>query len=106
MVFVWHKEGSSWFYFSNPKVEPAATLFVPNKDHNLYPIYPESRGVTSNWIYHAIKKVLSKNILEDLVDPIPKEILDKYSLPTLKTALVWIHTPKIDDHEFAVRKRF
>lgn len=96
-------------YFSNPKVEPAADLFAPTNSHSLYPIYPESRGVTSNWIYHAIKKILPSVLspqVDTLTDPIPKEILGKYNLPTLKTALIWIHNPKKEEHAEIARKRF
>lgn len=90
--------------FSNPKIEPAADLFN-HADHTLYPIYPETKGITSNWIYHAVKKVLARITL-DVRDPIPEEILRKYNLPSLKTALVWIHTPKSGKDAEAARKRF
>ncbi len=92
--------------FSNPKIEPAPTLFNKTSPHSLYPVYPETRGITSNWIYHAVKKIMSRTLLDTLVDPIPEEFLKKYNLPTLKTALVWIHAPhKIADAQ-AARKRF
>ena len=93
-------------YFSNPKIESAPTLFEKGSEHSLYPVYPETRGVTSNWLHHKIKSVLSSKILDQVEDPIPTEILKKYSLPTLRSALVFIHTPKkIGDAE-AARKRF
>src|SRR3989344_7947302 len=92
--------------FSNPKIEPASNLFSPNASHALYPIYPESRGVTSNWIYHALKKAMSKTVFDTLIDPIPESVLQTYKLPNLKTALIWIHTPKEPQHAEAARKRF
>src|SRR3989344_1430670 len=96
-------------YFSNPKVEPASMketeLPLGNSVSKLYPIYPESRGVTSNWIYHAIKKILSRAPL-DMADPIPESVLQTYKLPNLKTALIWIHAPKQPEHAQAARKRF
>ncbi|MCR4279169.1 MAG: ATP-dependent DNA helicase RecG [Candidatus Zambryskibacteria bacterium] len=93
-------------YFSNPKIEPVPDLFSQGKAHTLYPIYPETRGLTSNWIYHALQKVMSRTVLDTLVDPIPEEILKTYKLPNLRTSLVWIHTPKkLSDAEVA-RKRF
>ncbi|MFZ2484512.1 MAG: OB-fold nucleic acid binding domain-containing protein, partial [Minisyncoccia bacterium] len=45
-------ERNGQLYFSNPKIESAPDLFTQTKTHSLYPIYPETRGVTSNWIYH------------------------------------------------------
>lgn len=93
-------------YFSNPKIEPAPTLFESGKNLILYPVYPETRGVTSNWIYHALQRVLASKLLETVEDPIPEEILKKYSLPTLKTAFHWLHTPQKKEHAEAARKRF
>ncbi len=102
-------------YLSNPKIEKVAelpqgvgdSLFGDaGAEHVLYPVYPESRGITSNWIYHAIQKVLKTGILEHLIDPIPKEILNNYHLPHLKTALIWIHAPKKAEDAMAARKRF
>lgn len=102
-------------YFSNPKIElinklPTGvgdSLFGDDgKSHTLYPVYPESRGITSNWFYHKIIDIFKNNILDALPDPIPKEILEKYNLPSLKTALIWIHTPmRLEDAQTA-RKRF
>ncbi len=71
-----------------------------------YPIYPETRGISSKWFYHGIQKIFKNGILENLIDPIPKEILSKYNLPSLKTALVWIHTPKSQNDYISARKRF
>ncbi|KND48636.1 MAG: ATP-dependent DNA helicase RecG [Parcubacteria bacterium C7867-005] len=102
-------------YFSNPKIEPVTklpigvgdSLFGEGSDvHTLYPVYPETRGVSSNWIFHKIQTIFSSKILDTIEDPIPKEIRDKYNLPTLRTALVWIHTPQKESDAEAARKRF
>lgn len=102
-------------YISNPKIEmvtkiPIGTgesLFGPGSEsHNLYPVYPESRGITSNWLYHALQRAFKSGILETLKDPIPQEILAKYNLPGLKTALIWIHAPLKESDALAARKRF
>ena len=98
------KAGS--FYFSNPKVEPAPTLFESGKNLVIYPIYPETRGVTSNWIYHTIQRILTKEFVNTIIDPIPESVLKEYSLPTLKTAFVWLHTPQKKEHADMARKRF
>ncbi len=99
-------ERNSQLYFSNPKIENAPDLFNQNLVHSLYPIYPETRGVTSNWLYHKIQNVFATKILDTLDDPIPREILDRYNLPNLRTALIWIHTPQKIEHAEAARKRF
>ena len=100
--------------FSNPKIErldkemigSGGSLFGPEDNHFLNPIYRESRGISSNWIFHTVQKIFRSGVLEKLEDPIPENILKKYNLPKLKTSLVWIHTPKkVEDSEVA-KKRF
>jgi ATP-dependent DNA helicase RecG len=107
-------EKNNNFYFSNPKIErvsqmpegTADSLFPGEDNYNLSPIYPESRGISSNWIYHGLQKIFRSNALENLEDPVPENILKKYSLPFLKTSFIWIHAPrKREDAEIA-RKRF
>lgn len=71
-----------------------------------FPVYRESRGITSKWFYHAIQKILKQNCVKNIVDYIPSEILNNYKLPILHTALFWIHMPKIKDHAEVARKRF
>ncbi|OHA98678.1 MAG: hypothetical protein A3E02_01430 [Candidatus Zambryskibacteria bacterium RIFCSPHIGHO2_12_FULL_38_34] len=110
-------------YISNPKIEKVSyipegtsdSLFPGEENHNLSPVYPESRSISSNWIYHCLQKIFSaqggsasggKNFLDTLEDPIPQEILKKYSLPSLKTAVVWIHAPRKKEDAEIARKRF
>jgi ATP-dependent DNA helicase RecG len=102
-------------YMSNPKIEAVAeiplnigeSLFGSDGDiHTLYPVYSETRAITSNWIYHKIQKILKSNIAEAMEDALPKEILDKYHLPSLSTALIWIHAPQTKDDALSARKRF
>ncbi len=117
------KDKTPELYFSNPKLEVVNTiptgvgdsLFASsgNADdaansaaHNLYPVYPESRGITSNWMYHKIIGIFRSGLLDALVDPIPEEMLKKYNLPGLKTALIWVHTPTKLALAESARKRF
>jgi len=72
----------------------------------LFPVYPESRGVTSLWFYHAIKRVFSQGGYKELHDPIPTEIREKYHLPGLHESLAFIHTPETQKHSDVARKRF
>ncbi len=102
-------------YMSNPKIETVSRLPVGVGDslfgergesYTLYPVYAESRGITSNWIFHKIQKVFSLGILDQVMDPIPDDILKKYNLPSLKTSLVWIHSPHREKDAESARKRF
>jgi len=103
-------------YLSNPEVEPLDALPIDRHDSifkdteqmddTLYPVYRETKGVTSKWLYHTTLKCFERGVLKDLVDPIPAEILKKYHLPELKTALVWVHAPKKAKDAESARKRF
>ncbi len=101
--------------FLNPQIESVSkipdiageSLFgVDGEGHSLYPVYQESKGITSNWIYHAITKIFSTDDFKNIVDPIPEETLQKYNLPSIKTAFIWIHSPKKETDALAARKRF
>lgn len=109
------RKKTSELYFSNPKIEVVTKIPIGTGDslfgkdgevHTLYPVYPESRGITSNWLYHGLSKIFKSGILETLIDPIPDFILEKYHLPTLKTAIIWVHTPKNSQDAKSARKRF
>lgn len=71
-----------------------------------FPVYPETKGITSKWIYHAIGKILKNDCVKNIPDYLDKEILDKYNLPSLHTALFWIHSPQKKEHAEIARKRF
>ncbi len=91
-------------YLSNPEVELLNNLPIDRHDSifkgseveedTLYPIYRETKGITSKWFYHAVMKCFEKGILEEIKDPLSLEIIKPYNLPEIKTALVWIHTPQ------------
>jgi ATP-dependent DNA helicase RecG len=102
-------------YLSNPEIKPAGKISGGEVSHSLFngsvknfglPVYPESRGVTSRWFHHAVQRAFSMGILEHLPDPIPDSILKQYSLPSLSTALVWMHTPQNENDSISARKRF
>jgi ATP-dependent DNA helicase RecG len=75
-------------------------------EQTLYAIYPESKGVSSLWFLHALKKIFEAHVHEHIEDPIPEDILERYNLPSLSTALVWMHAPKTKENADAARKRF
>ncbi|MHB1118293.1 MAG: OB-fold nucleic acid binding domain-containing protein, partial [Minisyncoccota bacterium] len=108
------EERGGSLYIANPEFERTKELPI-DAGHSLfgadaaaffYPVYPETKGVTSRFLYHHIQKVLTMGILDHLTDPIPGDILERYHLPSLKTALVWIHAPQKEKNAQAARKRF
>jgi len=109
-------------FIANPEIERVdaipgdiyESLFTKGsartKDSLLYPFYPESKGITSKWFFHAVQKIFAKlsesGLLDTMTDPVPEEILKKYNLPSLTSSLIWIHTPKSEKDNILARKRF
>ncbi len=104
-------------YIANPEVEQVSASDIPigifKKDDEittdmpaLFPVYPESRGITSRWFYHGLKKVFENGAHQQLQDPIPQAVRTRLNLPTLTDSLVWIHQPEKKTHADAARKRF
>ncbi len=69
----------------------------------LVPIYNETRGITSKWIRWQMKIFLEKT---NLIDPIPTDILKKFHLPDIKSALTQIHFPDSAEKLLLSQKRF
>jgi ATP-dependent DNA helicase RecG len=108
------QEDSRGFFLSNPTIEKLSTL--PEHTDSLFastaspefltPIYPETKGVSSLYLYTLLKKAVQGGVLENITDPIPSSILEKLHLPHLKEALLYIHFPKNEALTVAARKRF
>lgn len=77
-----------------------------NLSSSLSPIYSESRGITSLWVHHAMLRIFESGLLDTLEDPLPPKMREKYKLPELRDALLYIHTPTKQAHADAARKRF
>lgn len=103
-------------YIANPEVEKLDALPIDRHDsifkgtgdgdETIYPVYRETKGVTSKWFYHTVKRCFESGVLEVVEDPLPHALVERYNLPALSTALRWIHTPKKAEHAESARKRF
>jgi len=85
-------------------IDSQDSLFASKDGEVLTPIYAETKGVSSEWLRHAVSRILSS--IQDIPDHIPGPLVKEFSLPTLKTALIWIHTPKSSTDALKARKRF
>lgn len=104
-------------YIANPAIDKSPitpedihdSLFsksTETTEQEFYPVYPESQGISSLWFLHAMRKIFETGVHEHLDDPIPTEILEKYNLPSLSSALVFMHAPRRLSDAAAARKRF
>lgn len=109
--------------FINPRIESVGS--IPNhigqplfdspdapesrESMSCTPTYAETKGLTSLWFFHTFRKISADPRFDDpaqLPDPIPEEMRKRYSLPSLKAALVWIHAPQKESDAMVARKRF
>ena len=105
---------SGEIYISNPKIEgvskiPEGTsdsLFSGQDFEQMSPFYSETRNISSSWVFHGIQKIIKIGVLDTIEDPLPKYILEKYNLPSIKTAFIWIHSPRKKEDALVARKRF
>lgn len=99
-------------YLANPNIAlaekyPADGLFENTTEKFWWlPIYPETKYLSSLWFFHHMKRILANGVHKKIPDSLPPEIITRYRLPSLATALVWIHTPKTKDNAEAAKKRF
>ena len=104
-------------YLANPSIDKTPinpgeahdslfTTGAKREEEPLYPIYPESQGISSLWLLHAVRKLFEMGMHERMEDPVPQDILARYNLPILSSAFVFIHAPRRLSDAAAARKRF
>ncbi|MEI8343652.1 MAG: ATP-dependent DNA helicase RecG [Candidatus Moraniibacteriota bacterium] len=95
-------EDKNGFYFSNPAWELSSR--EPTNTGRLVPIYPETEGLTSKWIRWQMQNIFKLNL--EIQDPIPEDILQELHLPSIKTALQYVHFPQNEHQYLMAQKRF
>jgi ATP-dependent DNA helicase RecG len=99
-------------YVTNPAVEKAESMPETSPDSlfggapTLFAMYPETKGISSLWLRHAVERMIKAGVHEAVDDIIPENLRTTYHLPKISSALVWMHTPKKKDDAKAARKRF
>lgn len=70
----------------------------------LVPVYPETTGLTSKFLRWQIATIFEK--LKTIPDPLNAAILSDLHLPDLRTALAYIHFPRLEKQVLLAEKRF
>ncbi len=110
-------EGKQGLFLSNPELKEKNALPIDMHGSLFgaggaaarafgFPIYRETRGLTSRFIYHTVEKIIQSGLVQNMEEYLSAEMLKKYSLPKLSTALVWMHTPQTENDAKVARKRF
>jgi len=83
---------------NSPEIEPAEGA------DRIRPIYPQTHGLNSKMIEKLVRTALTE-CRDELVDPIPLWLLEKYCLMNLPDSLWNIHFPKSHDYLEEARRR-
>lgn len=70
----------------------------------IVPIYPETRGLTSKAFRYLVKPILDS--IKNIPDAIPKDIVKKYGILEINSALKQIHFPERIEDAREAKKRF
>ena len=71
----------------------------------LMPIYRETKGLTSNYLYEVIKKALALGYHKVMRENLPSNVLQELNLPSISDTILYIHMPKSEALTIAARKR-
>ena len=84
--------------------EMITPMFIKSSQSvEIKPIYPQNKNITSRIIQSAVQNALEK--IEIIPEYLPKEIIEKYNLASLDTAIRNIHFPKDDEDLQKARER-
>ena len=83
---------------NSPEIEPAEGA------DRIRPIYPQTHGLNSKMIEKLVRTALTE-CRDELVDPIPLWLREKYCLMNLQDSLWNIHFPKSPDYLEEARRR-
>ena len=84
--------GDDGMYLTNPTYEKLSLIDNLTHTGRLVPVYPETQGLSSRWLRFILRPLLVK-IKNEIKDPIPEDIRNKYKLLPITKALWQIHFP-------------
>lgn len=70
----------------------------------LVPIYPQHDKITTKWLRE--KMHLVREVIQQMPETLPEEVLKDEKLPTRAQALEWMHFPETPEHIDQARNRF
>ncbi len=96
------KSGEEYLFFGKITLgkysarEMISPMFMKaNQSVDIKPIYPQTKNVTSKMVQSAVQNAL--NSIENIPEYLPENIIKRYDLVSLDTAIRDIHFPKNDD---------
>ncbi len=96
------KSGEEYLFFGKITLgkysarEMVSPMFMKaNHSVDIKPIYPQSKNITSKMVQSAVQNAL--NSIDEIPEYLPENIIKRYNLVSLDTAIRDIHFPKDDD---------
>ena len=96
------KSGEEYLFFGKITLgkysarEMVSPMFMKaNQSVDIKPIYPQTKNITSKMVQSAVQNAL--NSIENIPEYLPENIIKRYDLVSLDTAIRDIHFPKDDD---------
>jgi ATP-dependent DNA helicase RecG len=96
------KSGEEYLFFGKITIgkysarEMISPMFMKTTQSvDIKPIYPQSKNITSKMVQSAVKNALES--IDTIPEYLPENILERYDLVSLDTAIRDIHFPKDDD---------
>ncbi len=96
------KSGEEYLFFGKITIgkysarEMISPMFMKiTQSVDIKPIYPQSKNITSKMVQSAVKNALDS--IDTIPEYLPENILERYDLVSLDTAIRDIHFPKDDD---------
>jgi len=101
------KKSYSGIYLSSPAYEKISLDEKKKLIHTggLIPVYPETEGLSSRWLRHILRPLLSQ-FKKSIEDTLPEAIKKEENLLPLNQALWQIHFPDSKELSEKARKRF
>lgn len=85
--------------------EMVSPTFLPaGADAPLAPIYPLTAGLKNHEVAKPVQNALA--VVEDIPEPLPAEVLDKYRMPDRRRAFAMVHHPASMEDVEEARRRF
>ncbi len=89
------RKGPGGLEIIHPEYRVLAAADAGQLDENLTPIYPGTEGVQQGRLRNLIAQVLDSG-RTPLHDWLPEDLADRYRLPTLRSAIEYLHRPPRD----------
>jgi ATP-dependent DNA helicase RecG len=100
----WQLTNPKMILFGVANSDDDTTEGVVDSFGDLYPIYPQTKGVESWDIQRAV--TFARSVVDDVPELIPESVMDEHDLVDARTALDLVHAPDTFEQVEVARRRY